>query len=40
MAQWIKDPVLSLQWQGFVPWPGNFHIAVRMAKKILKIKNK
>ena len=30
MAQWIKDPVLSLQWLGlllwhrFDPWPRNF----------------
>ena len=32
MAQWIKDPVLSLWWlelllwPGFDPWPRNFHI--------------
>ena len=24
MAQWVKDPALSLQWLGFDPWPGNF----------------
>ena len=22
MAQWVKDPVLSLLWFGFDPWPG------------------
>ena len=32
MAQWVKDPVLSLQWLGsllwcrFDPWPRNFHV--------------
>ena len=32
VAQWVKDPVLSLQWlrsllwRGFNPWPGNFHM--------------
>ena len=32
MAQWVKDPVLSLQWLGlllwggFHPWPGKFHM--------------
>ena len=32
MEQRIKDPVLSLQqlrsllWQGFGPWPQNFHV--------------
>ena len=25
MAQQVKDPVLSLLWHGFNPWPGNFH---------------
>ena len=25
MAQWVKDPSLSLLWLGFSPWPGNFH---------------
>ena len=24
MAQWVKDPVLSLLWLRFAPWPGNF----------------
>ena len=22
----FKDPALLLLWQGFVPWPGNFHM--------------
>ena len=32
MAQWVKDPALSLLWLGsplrcgFDPWPGNFHM--------------
>ena len=32
VAQWVKDPVLSLQclrlllWCGFDPWPGNSHV--------------
>ena len=32
MAQWVKDPVLSLKWLGalrwcgFDPWPRNFHM--------------
>ena len=32
MAQWVKDPALSLLWlrlplqRGFDPWPGNFHM--------------
>ena len=32
MAQWVKDPVLSLQWLSlllwcrFDPWPGKFHM--------------
>ena len=32
MAQQVKDPVLSLQWLGllpwhrFDPWPGNFQV--------------
>ena len=25
-AQWAKDPVLSLQWRGFNPWPRNLHL--------------
>ena len=40
MAQWIKDPALSLLWLGsllwhrFNPWPGNFC----MLRARLKIK--
>lgn len=26
MAQQVKDPALLLLWQGFDPWPGNFHV--------------
>jgi len=32
VAQWVKDPALSLQWfglllwYGFNPWPGKFHM--------------
>ena len=25
-AQRVKDPVLSLLWERFDPWPGNFHM--------------
>ena len=26
VVQWVKDPVLSLLWCGFFPWPENFHM--------------
>ena len=26
MAQWVKEPALSLMWLGFNPWLGNFCI--------------
>ena len=26
MAQWVKDPALSLLWLGFDPWPRKFHM--------------
>ena len=35
LAQWVKDPALSLQWlrlllwHGFDPWPRNFHVPCR-----------
>ena len=32
MAKWVKDPVLSLLWLGFHPWPGELPCAVGMAK--------
>ena len=38
MAQWVKDPALSLQWlglllwHGFNPWPRKFHMP-RVHKK-------
>ena len=38
MAQWVKDPVLSLLWRRFDPWPGNFHMPQARPKK--KVKNK
>ena len=30
----VKDPVLSLLWQGFNSWPRNVHLSRGMAKKI------
>ena len=39
VAQWIKDPMLSLQclglllWHGFSLWPGNFHMLWAQPKK-------
>ena len=39
VAQWIKDPVLSLLWlgsplwHGFSPWPLNFHMPWVQPKK-------
>ena len=39
MAQWVKDPALSLQWlgsppwRGFDPWPGNCHMLQAWPKK-------
>lgn len=33
MAYRIKDPVLSLLWNGFSPWPGNFHMLHVQPKK-------
>ena len=33
MAQWVKDPVLSLLWHGFDPWPGNFCMPWAWPKK-------
>ena len=44
MAQWVKDPALSLLWlwlelwRGFDPWPRNFHMP--QALPIVKDKNK
>ena len=40
VAQWVKDPALSLQWLqsrlwlSFEPWPGNFHMTVQPKRKI------
>ena len=33
MAQWVKDQVWSLLWQGFDPQPGNFHCCGRGQKQ-------
>ena len=39
VAQWVKDPVFSLQWllllqwHGFYPWPKNFHVLQCSQKK-------
>ena len=44
VAQWVKDPMLSLQqlgsllWHGFSLWPGNFHMPAVQPK--IKIKKK
>ena len=40
MAQWVKDPVLSLQWLRWVlwhrlnSWPGNFQMSQVWPKKL------
>ena len=39
MAQCIKDPVLSLLWLGFDPWPRNFCILWAWPKKKKPPKN-
>ena len=31
--QWVKEPVLSLLWQRFDSWPGNFHMPWAWPKK-------
>ena len=33
MAQWVKDPVLSLLWYKFDPWLGNFCLPRLQSKK-------
>ena len=39
VAQWVKDPALSLWqlglllWHGFNAWPGNFHMLQAQQKK-------
>ena len=40
MAQWVKDPVLSLLWRRFDPWPGNFCVPTAGQKKKKKKKKK
>ena len=39
-AQRVKDPVLSLLWERFDPWPGNFHMLECGPKKKKKKKVK
>ena len=38
MAQWVKDLALSLLWQEFDPWPGNFQMPWGQPKKKKKRK--
>ena len=38
MAQWVKDPALSLLWPGFIPWLGNFHMPWAQPKEKRKSK--
>ena len=33
MAQWVKNPALSLLWLRFDPWPENFHMLWEGPKK-------
>ena len=40
MAQWVKDPALSLLWHGFNPWPGEFLHSPGLAKNKTKNKKK
>ena len=40
MAQQVKDPVLSLLWHRFDPWPGKFPHAMGMTKERKKEKEK
>ena len=46
VAQWVKDPVLSLQelgslqWHGFSPWHRNFHMPQVQQKKKRKERKK
>ena len=36
VAQWFKDPVLSLPWHRFDPWPGNFCMLKARPKKKMR----
>ena len=46
MAQWVKNPALTLQglrlllWHRFDPWPRNFYISSSAAKKKKKKKKR
>ena len=33
VAQWVKDPALSLLWLGFNPWSRNFHMLPSQKRK-------
>ena len=38
VAQLVKDPVLSLLWLGFHPWPWNFHMLWAQSHSVKKEK--
>ena len=40
VAQWVKDLALSLLWQEFDPWPGNFQMPWGQPKKKKKERKK
>ena len=40
VAQWVKDPALSMMWFGFIRWPRELPHATGMAKKKKKKKKK
>lgn len=33
MAQWVKEPAMSLLWHQVHPWPWNFHVVWVQPKK-------
>ena len=37
VVQWLKDPVLSLLWHGFDPWPQNFCMVWAWPRKKLEL---
>ena len=40
MAQWVKDPMLSLLWHGCDPWPWNFHMLQAKRKEKRRNENR
>lgn len=38
MVQWVKDPMVSLQWLGSMLWPRNFQMLKESPKKEKKEK--